>query len=415
LHFHPRSVTFLVSIIDDKSVSPYRQDNVAYDVHIFFKNHNRDGIEMKESAARRRTVALRERLRGMRLDTLWIIQPENRRYLSGFKATDGQLTESSGSLLINEKGSYLITDSRYTTEAKKEAVGFEVITIKKGFNESLPGLLSQMGTRNLGFEENHVTWALHQELAKRLRSLSPPIRLTPLKGLVEKMREVKDRTEVKTMEAAADLMSEVLEEVIRTLKPGRTEREIAWQIEGLARKEGADGLAFPSIVASGPNSALPHAVPTNRKIRSREPITFDVGLKLDGYCCDMTRTIFLDGAGPTFRKIYRTVRLAQLAALEVIRPGTESTVPDAAARRVIKDAGFGDYFGHSLGHGVGLATHEGPRLGPEKPVELKEGMVVTDEPGIYIPGKGGVRLEEMVLVQKGGPRILTKDRHFYDF
>ena len=371
--------------------------------------------KMEKTAFRKRMTVLRQELAALGADALWIIQPENRRYLSGFKATDGQLTESSGSLLINEKGAYLITDSRYTTEARKEAVGFEVITAKKGLAESLPGLLSRLGTKNLGFEENHVTWALHQEVAKGLRRLSPPVRLTPLKGLVEKMREVKDRDEVKAMEAAADLMSQVLGEVIRTLKPGRTEREIAWQIEGLAREGGAEGLAFPSIVASGPNSALPHAVPTHRRIRDREPITFDVGLKLDGYCCDMTRTIFLDGTGPTFRKIYKTVRLAQLAALEKIRHGTESTLPDAAARELIKDAGFGAYFGHSLGHGVGLATHEGPRLGPEKPVELKEGMVVTDEPGIYIPGKGGVRLEEMVLVQKGMPRILTKDRHFYDF
>jgi len=371
--------------------------------------------KMEKAAFHKRMTVLRQELAALAADTLWIIQPENRRYLSGFKATDGQLTESSGSLLINEKCAYLITDSRYTTEADKEAVGFEVITARKGLAESLPGLLSGMGTRNLGFEENHVTWALHQELAKKLRRLSSPVRLTPLKGLVEKMREVKDRGEIRAMEAAADLMSQVLGEVIRTLQPGRTEREIAWQIEGLAREGGAEGLAFPSIVASGPNSALPHAVPTHRKIRVREPITFDVGLKLDGYCSDMTRTIFLDGTGPTFRKIYRTVRLAQLAALEKIRHGTESTLPDKAARELIRDAGFGDYFGHSLGHGVGLATHEGPRLGPEKPVTLKEGMVVTDEPGIYIPGKGGVRLEEMVLVQKGMPRILTKDRHFYDF
>jgi Xaa-Pro aminopeptidase len=168
-------------------------------------------------------------------------------------------------------------------------------------------------------------------------------------------------------------------------------------------------------VASGPNSALPHAVPTDRKVRAKEPITFDVGVKIDGYSCDMTRTVFLDGATPKFKKIYKTVRDAQLAALKQIRPGVKSTVPDSIARQVIRDAGFGDYFGHSLGHGVGLATHEGPRLGPEKPVELKQGMVVTDEPGIYIPGLGGVRLEEMVLIQKDGPRILTRDNHFYEF
>ena len=358
---------------------------------------------------------LRKKLERLPFDTLWVLQPENRRYLSGFKATDGQLTESSGSLLINIDSLILVTDSRYTTEAENEAVGFDVITLKRSFAESFPEVVSKLGTKVLGFDENHLPWGVHRELAKKLRKLSPPVRLAPVKGLVEGMREIKDRDEIHSMTAAANLMSEILTVVIKKLKPGKTEKEIAWEIEGLAREGGADGLAFPSIVASGPNSALPHAVPTDRKIRAKEPITFDVGVKVDGYSCDMTRTIFLDGATPKFRKIYKTVRKAQLAALEQIRPGIKSTVPDSTARQIIRDAGFGDYFGHSLGHGVGLATHEGPRLGPEKPVELKEGMVVTDEPGIYIPGLGGVRLEEMVVIERNGARVLTRDDHFYDF
>jgi Xaa-Pro aminopeptidase len=308
-----------------------------------------------------------------------------------------------------------VTDSRYTTEAENEAPDFDVITSKKGFAESFPQIVSNLGTRVLGFDENHLTWGVHRELAKKFRKLSPPVRLAPVKNLVEGMRELKDQEEIHSMTAAADLMSEILTIVIKKLRPGKTEKEIAWEIEGLAREGGADGLAFPSIVASGPNSALPHAVPTDRRIRAKEPITFDVGVKIDGYSCDMTRTVFLGSATPKFKKIYKTVREAQLAALKQIRPGVKSTVPDSTARRIIRDAGFGDYFGHSLGHGVGLATHEGPRLGPEKPVELKEGMVVTDEPGIYIPGLGGVRLEEMVLIEKDGPRILTRDNHFYDF
>jgi Xaa-Pro aminopeptidase len=358
---------------------------------------------------------LREKLDRLPFDTLWVLQPENRRYLSGFKATDGQLTESSGSLLVTRDSLVLVTDSRYTTEAQKEAPDFDVITLKRGFAESFPEVVSKLGTKVLGFDENHLTWGVHRELAKKFGKLSRPVRLTPVKGLVEGMREIKDENEIRSMTAAADLMSEILTVVIKRLRKGKTEKEIAWEIEGLAREGGADGLAFPSIVASGPNSALPHAVPTDRKIRAKEPITFDVGVKIDGYSCDMTRTLFLEGATPKFKKIYKTVRAAQLAALEQIRPGVKSTVPDSTARQLIRDAGFGDYFGHSLGHGVGLATHEGPRLGPEKPIELKEGMVVTDEPGIYIPRLGGVRLEEMVLVEKGGARVLTKDDHFYDF
>ena len=369
----------------------------------------------KRSPFHHRILLLREKLDNAPFDTLWVLQPENRRYLSGFKATDGQLTESSGSLLISNGALILVTDSRYTTEAENEAADFDVITLKKGFTESFPEIVSKLGTRVLGFDENHLTWGVHREMAKKFRKLSRPVRLAPVKGLVEGMREIKDQREIHSMSAAADLMSEILTAVIKKLKPGKTEKEIAWEIEGLAREGGADGLAFPSIVASGPNSALPHAVPTDRRIRKKEPITFDVGVKIDGYSCDMTRTVFLDGTTPKFKTIYKTVREAQLAALKQIRPGVKSTVPDSTARQIIRDAGFGDYFGHSLGHGVGLATHEGPRLGPEKPVELKQGMVVTDEPGIYVPGLGGVRLEEMVLIEKDGPRILTRDHHFYDF
>jgi Xaa-Pro aminopeptidase len=369
---------------------------------------------MKRSAFRKRIAALRKKLQDLSVDTLWIIQPENRRYLSGFTAEDTQLTESSGSLLINESTAFLVTDSRYTTAAKKEAFDFEVITVNKSLLDSLPDLLAAMKTRKLGFEQSYISWGFHRDLSKRLRRLSPSVRLVPVKDLVEGMRLIKDGDEIKAMEASAGLMCAILSEVIPSLKPGRREKEIAWQIEGLAREGGAEDVAFPPIVASGLNSALPHAVPTDRRIRPKEPITLDVGVRLAGYCCDMTRTLFLDGAGRGFKKIYRTVREAQLAAMEKIMPGARSTVPDGEARRIIREAGFGDYFGHSLGHGVGLATHEGPRLGPRDPVELQVGMVVTDEPGIYIPGKGGVRLEEMVVVEKQGPRILTKDNHFYD-
>jgi Xaa-Pro aminopeptidase len=362
-----------------------------------------------------RLKTLRENLADIAPDTAWIIQPQNRRYLSGFKADDAQLTESSGSLLINEATQILITDSRYTTEAQKEAPDFEVATLKKSLQESLPDQIVGLGTNKLGFEENHLTFGLHRLLNNKLRKLTPPVRLTPLKGLVETMREVKDQSEIKAMEASGSLMSEILGQVIESLEPGMTEIEVASQIENMARDAGAEGLAFPSIVASGPNGALPHAVPTTRKIRSGDPVVLDVGVRLDGYCSDMTRTIFLARPRTKFRQIYKIVRQAQLSALQEIRPGIKSSVPDAIAREIIKDAGYGEYFGHALGHGVGLATHETPRVGPRDPVELKQGMVVTVEPGIYIPGEGGVRLEEMVVIEKNGPRILTPDGHFFDF
>jgi Xaa-Pro aminopeptidase len=229
------------------------------------------------------------------------------------------------------------------------------------------------------------------------------------------MREVKDKEEIDALEASAQMMSMILDKLIPWLKPEMTEKEVAWQIEDLARQAGADRLSFPSIVASGPNSALPHALPTDRKLKEGEPITLDVGVRLNGYCSDMTRTVFLGTPDPEIKLIYRIVRKAQLAALKQIKAGVESNHPDGVARQVIREAGFGKYFGHALGHGVGLATHESPRLGPRKPVALKEGMVVTVEPGIYIPQKGGVRLEEMVVVGQTGSRIITKNGNFYDF
>jgi Xaa-Pro aminopeptidase len=370
---------------------------------------------MKNSLFQKRLSTLRETLSPGKPDTLWIIQPENRRYLSGFKASDPQINESSGSLLINRKNAFLITDSRYTTEAQKQAVDYEVITIKKDLLTTLGELLLRMKTTTLGFEGDHLTWDQHRLLVKYLKALESPVRMVPLQGITCRMREVKDAVELKSMKKASDLISAVLNEVLYGLEPGITELELAREIEELAFDAGAEGMAFPPIVASGTNAALPHATPTGRKIRAKDPVIFDVGVKIDGYCSDMTRTIFLGTPDPIIKKIYRVVRSAQLSALEYVRPGEVSTKPDSIARDIIKDAGFGDYFGHSLGHGVGLATHEAPRLSPRNPVRLEEGMVVTVEPGIYIPGKGGVRLEEMVVIEKKGPKILTVNDSYYDF
>lgn len=348
-------------------------------------------------------------------DGAWIIKPENRRYLSGFSAQDSQFTESSGSLLVSDTSRLLITDSRYTLAAESEAVTFNVYTLKKNFVDDIPDFTKGLCLGNLGFEEDFLTWDLHRKTAEKLAELTPPATLLPLNGVVDKMREIKDDTEIRALEKAADMISVILDEVISALKPGVTEKDVAWQIERLAKEAGADGLSFPSIVASGPNSALPHAVPTDRKIGSCEPIILDAGVRLDGYCSDITRTVFLGEPDDTFKAIYRTVRQAQLAALAQIRPSVQSTLVDAVARDIIGDAGFGAYFGHGLGHGVGLATHEGPRLGPRNAVELQTGSVFTVEPGIYLPGKGGVRLEEMVALEPNGPRILTQNDHFYDF
>jgi Xaa-Pro aminopeptidase len=370
---------------------------------------------MRTSSFQKRLSSLRDKISGMSTDTVWIIQPENRRYLSGFKALDPQIDESSGSLFISREKALLVTDSRYAIDARRQAVDFEVITIKKELIQEFLRFLKRLKTKVVGFEEDYLTWKTYKELEKVLKGIPSSPRLVPLNGIVEDMRVVKDQNEIKAMEASSIMMSEVLNEVLARLKPGRTEIEIAREIENLVFESGAEGMAFPPIVTSGPNSAVPHAVPTKRNIHPKEPIVFDVGLKLNGYCCDMTRTVFIGEPSPTFRKIYRTVRKAQLSALKHILPGVLSKRPDSVARKIIKDEGFGGYFSHSLGHGVGLATHEAPRLAPRNPVKLLKGMVVTVEPGIYIPGKGGVRLEEMVVIEENGPRILTENNHFYDF
>lgn len=362
-----------------------------------------------------RISRLREHIREKTVDCIWVVQPENRRYLSGFRAPDIQFTESSGSLLINRNACLLLTDSRYTEEASREVIGFEIKTFQKGIVEGLADLLPGLGTRRLGFEKDYVTWGLHQELAKKLSALSPPVDLVPLDGIVEQMREIKDEAEITALQASADLLCDIMGQIIDFLEPGLTEREIAWKVEALAREGGAEDLAFPPIVASGSNSALPHAVPSERRLNQGEPIILDLGVRLDGYCSDMTRTVFLGDPSPEFETIYSIVREAQTAAIRDIHSGLESTLVDGIARDLIKKKGFGSFFGHGLGHGVGLATHEAPRLGPRKPTVLKQGMVTTVEPGIYLPGKGGVRLEEMVLITEEGARILTRDPHFYDW
>jgi Xaa-Pro aminopeptidase len=370
---------------------------------------------MDRSVFQERLGTLRKRLKRRAPDTLWISQPENRRYLSGFKAADVQLNESAGFLLITCDQALLLTDSRYTTEAREQAPDFQVVTLTADFVESLPGILSHLGTRKLGFEADYVLWGLQRRVSLALKKMDPPIRLLPVHALVERMREVKSEEELAAMARASDIMGEILDQVIPRMDQGRTESEIAWEIQGLAREAGAEGMAFPPIVASGPNGALPHAVPSQRRIQPGEPVVVDVGVRIDGYCCDLTRTVFPGGEPKgRFLDVYRTVRRAQRAALEAVRPGVETASLDGLARKIINDAGYGDYFGHALGHGVGLAAHESPRVGPFKPKKLRPGMVITVEPGIYIPGQGGVRLEEMVAVERKGPRILTRVGHFYD-
>jgi len=346
-------------------------------------------------------------------DALLVTQPENRRYLSGYKATDLAITESSGVLLIPGQGDpYLLTDSRYQLQAEREAWGFGVVLVRGSMLMALEKLLKRLDTRKLIFESHYLLHATFRKLAEIGQKHA--IELIPAEGMVEKLRIIKSPEEIEKIRQAVRLNEAVFQEVLVNVVPGKTEREIALAIETAMMLKGAEEPAFPTIVAAGPNGALPHAVPSDRAIQEGETVIIDMGLKLDGYCADMTRTLILGSPDRQTLEIMRLVRRAQEAAFKTIRGGILARDADRAARKEIAAAGYGKYFGHGLGHGVGLAVHEAPSLNRTRRNKLKPGMVVTVEPGIYLPGWGGVRLENMVVVEEKGCLVLNQDITFLD-
>ena len=355
-----------------------------------------------------RLARLRARLQDQAFDTLMVLRGENRRYLSGFTGEDGQCDESAGALFISSKRQLLATDSRYVTQAENEAAGFEVFVYKEGLAASLPQIVNMIGSECVGFESPRLPYAQFLKMEEQLKKHAASISFVPTEGLVEDLRMIKERREIEAIRKSLALSESVFKTLRQSLHAGVSEKELAWAVEKGLREGGADGVAFPPIVASGPNAALPHAIPTDRIIAEGEPILFDWGARLEGYCSDISRTVVLGTPDDTFIKVYQIVKDAQSMAIEAIKPGVSGQAVDAVARRHIADKGFKDYFGHALGHGVGLATHEKPRLSPVRPMDLEAGMVTTVEPGIYIPGWGGVRLENMVVVQEGGAVVLNK-------
>lgn len=358
-------------------------------------------------------ATIHRQLRRKGVDGILISQPENRRYLSGYTAVDHDIGESSGLLLIPRHGHpFLLTDSRFQLQAEAEGEGFEVVIYKKGVLSLLAQLLPALGIKKLAFESHyllHATFLAWEKMAAKEK-----ITLVPLTGLVEKMRVVKSEGELAKIEAAVLLNEEVFQEVYAELRPGMSERQVALRLENTMRALGAEGPSFPTIVAGGANAALPHAVPSSRPLAAGETIVIDMGLILAGYCSDMTRTVVLGEADEKTVALFRLVRRAQQAGLAAIRPGVSGQAVDRAAREVIRQGGYGERFGHGLGHGVGLAVHEAPGLNPRNRKELRPGMVVTVEPGIYLPGWGGIRLENMAVVTANGYRLLNRDTTFLD-
>ena len=348
-----------------------------------------------------RLQKLREKLSQNGLDAILISAPENRRYLSGF-------TGSAGYLLISQDDAALATDFRYVEQAGQQAPGFRVERIGGGL-DWFPKLTSEMGIGRVGFDSAHMTVDTLSGFNKAIEKAnsSHKTTLVSTKGIVDNLRAVKDETELGLLTKAVELADQALDQVAATIEPGVAEQEVAWELEKAMRERGAEAIAFDIIVGAGPNGALPHHHADDTVIKRGDAVVIDMGATFRGYCSDLTRTILVGEPDETFRRVYDTVLRAQLAAEEKVTAGMTGGETDAIARDIIAEAGYGDSFGHSLGHGVGLAVHEHPRIGPNSEDPLENGMVFTIEPGIYLSGWGGVRIEDVVVLEKGRARVLS--------
>ncbi|MTI84173.1 MAG: aminopeptidase P family protein [Firmicutes bacterium] len=330
-----------------------------------------------------------------RIDALLVSSTVNCKYLSGFTGT-------SATLVIDPYEAFLLTDFRYIEQAKDQCPQFHIIEVSGEAHLSLSRLLADRGIRKLGSESDYLTYNQFTTLRDKL----VPVKLIPVKGAVQSLRKVKDSDEISAIKQSMDILDSALNNIISQLKPGITEREIALNLEFFARKQGATGNAFDFIVASGPRSALPHGTASPRALQHGELVTIDLGVIYGGYASDMTRTFAVGQCSEKQKLIYNIVLEALLAGMAAIRPGVEAKGVDHAARSVIESYGYGSSFGHGTGHGVGLEVHEDPRLSKKSDTVLEKGMVVTVEPGIYLPGWGGVRIEDTVVVEERGCRAL---------
>lgn len=325
----------------------------------------------------------------------------NRRYLSGFTGT-------AATLLISPQDRRLVTDSRYTEQAQQQAPAFDVIEDVDTLG-LVAAWVGERGFGRLGVESEHTSLKQHRELVERLIDEAHELPVVPIDGSVEDQRVVKDESELAVLREAVRLADDVMAAAGETVAAGMTERDLSLELESLIRASG-DGPSFPTIVAGGPNAAMAHHSPGMRPIGTGEPVIVDLGVRLDGYCSDITRTFTAGSADARFNEIYAIVLEAQAATEAGTRAGMTGREADALARQVIADAGFGENFGHGTGHGVGLEIHEAPTLSPRGATALAAGAVVSVEPGIYLPGWGGVRIEDLVVVEPDGVDVLTQAR-----
>ncbi|HHU60427.1 MAG: Xaa-Pro peptidase family protein [Bacillota bacterium] len=342
----------------------------------------------------RRLDSIRDKLRAQEADVFLVTSPINRRYLTGF-------TGSAGTVWISADKQAILTDFRYVEQVKEQCPDWELIEIED-VNTSLKTLIDDQNVKKIVYEKDFVTVGLLEEWEKNLNA-----KFVPIGGWVQEMRIIKKSEEIEFIRQAAQIGDRAFAKLLPTINSGITESELAIELEYIVRKMGAEGMSFDPIVASGPRSALPHARPGERVLSVGDFVVFDFGCIVNGYCSDMTRTIVIGEPEERHMLIYDLVLKAQKESLAAIAPGKTGAEIDAVAREIISDAGYGEYFGHGLGHGVGLEIHENPRLSRRDDTVLEPGMVVTVEPGIYLPDFGGVRIEDMVVVTDEGCDVLT--------
>lgn len=344
-----------------------------------------------------RLTKMRQRMAEAKVDGAIIMEPNNRRYLSGF-------TGSAANLLVTSDQALLVTDFRYIEQATAQAPAFKIVKSAGGTSlQPLVDLIGGMKLRRVAFESDYLVFDGYNYLREALGAEV----LVPLKGIVEGIRQIKDQSEIELIHKAQSITEQALEKTLLLIKPGVSERAIALELETWMRRLGADKTGFDTIIASGQRSSLPHGVASDKMVEQGDFVTIDCGAVYQGYCGDLTRTYVVGAATAEQRRIYDIVLQAQMAALDGLKAGITGRVGDSFARTIITEAGHGDQFGHGLGHCVGLAIHENPRLSPAEDAVIQAGMVITVEPGIYIPGWGGVRIEDTVAVTENGITNLT--------
>ena len=332
------------------------------------------------------------------LDAILLTSEANCYYATGFMG--------EGIALVTRRGSWYFTDSRYTEAADKaigDAAVIREVSREKPFSALINEALAEAGAEKAGFEEQRMTVAEHAVYSEKLHCT-----LTPASSLMTELRGSKDEEELSCMTAAQRIAEGALEKILKEIRPGMTEKEIAARLNYLMVSAGAEKTAFDTIVASGPNGSMPHAVPGMRKVREGDFITMDFGCVYKGYCSDMTRTVALGRPSDEMRNVYDIVLQAQLAGIAAAKAGVTGAVIDGAARKVIQDAGYGVYFGHSFGHSLGIDIHEAPNAAPGNDKPMPDGAVVSAEPGIYLPGRFGVRIEDVMILRPDGAQVITK-------